>query len=501
MAKFNESSNGINVTTNYEGAKAYKLSSEMELYTAVVTSTLEPKFYESSDDRIERIRKLILKNPEFAMKLAIYARENMHLRSIPLVLMVELLKIDTKELPLSKVITRVIQRADEITEILAYYKISNERTDLKPLASQLKKGVANAFEKFDEYQFAKYNRDGMVRLRDALFLTHPKPKRGRKRLYKKIAEDKLEVPYTWEVELSKIGQEYEDVESKLEAKRAKWVELINSGRLGYMALLRNLRNILEVGVSGEVIDSLGEKLSDEEAVKYSKQLPFRFFSAYKVLKEVDSFQVSSILDALEKAVLASVDNIKGFDSDTNVVIACDVSGSMESSISEKSVVQLYDIGLLLGCLLQNKCKSVINGFFGERWKVVNLPKNNVLQSTMELHAREGEVGYSTNGYKVIEYLLENNLKADKIFMFTDCQLWDSYYNDSNAMLTFWKGYKEKFPLAKMYLFDLAGYGNTPLNINEKDVYLISGWSSDIFNVLDGVENGGSALNRIREIEI
>ncbi len=498
--RFNQPSKGISKTLNCEGDVAYKLSPELELYSTVCTASLQPKFYEGSDETIRRLRKLIKKNKaSFVAKLAIYAREKMYLRSVPLVLVAELAKVHKGDKLISQLTERVIQRADEIMELLSYYQLANERNDTKKLnklSKQIQIGLSLAFHKFNEYQLAKYNRDGVVRLRDALFLCHPKPKnKDETKLFKKIVEDKLEVPFTWEVELSKAGQDNKDV-------KEVWEKLIESKKVGYMALLRNLRNILNADVSNKHLKIVTDYLSNEEAVKNSRQLPFRFLSAYRELENNESSKVSKVFDALEKAVLITAHNIKGYDENTKVVVACDVSGSMQTTISPRSKIQNYDIGLVLGMLLKNRCKNVITGIFGDEWKVKNLPKDSILRNAMDLHRIEGEVGYSTNGYKVVEYLLDKKTKVDKIMIFTDCQMWDSYdeYQGRGAMKILWSKYKKFNPEAKMYLFDLSGYGTTPLDVNDSDVYFIAGWSDKIFGVLDALERGSTALKEIDNID-
>jgi len=508
MSKFNKTIKQKTITKNYEGAKAYKLTPELELYSAVVTSTLNPKFYEPTEtgNVLPRLMSLIKKvSPEFVAKLAIYTREKMYLRTIPLVLAVKLAKIHKGDNLVSRLVERIIQRADEITEILAYYQKYHKRTGVKKLnklSKQIQKGIARAFNKFDEYQFAKYNRKTEVKLRDALFLSHAKPRDEKQaKLFKKIAENTLEVPYTWEVELSRLGQQkFETEEEKKEAFKKKWEELIDSNKIGYMALMRNLRNILDAGVSQKHLAKVCSYLSNPEAVKKSKQLPFRYLSAYRELKENPSPYTSVVLDTLEEAIKVSAENIKGYDYNTSVCIACDVSGSMQTPISPRSKVQYYDIGLMLGMLLQSKCKAVISGIFGDEWKVIQLPKTNVLHNADELHRREGEVGYSTNAWKIIRYLINNKIQIDKIMIFTDCQLWDSTYTDTHINDE-WREYKKFNPTAKLYLFDLAGYGNTPLSIQRDDVYLIAGWSDKIFDVLEALEKGGSAIDEIHKIEL
>ena len=254
--KFNFKTKRQRVTKNHEGEVAYKMSPEQELYSAVVTTGLSASAYESGDKRLKRIIKLIGKcNPEFVARLAIYARNTMYLRSIPLVLAVELAKKNSGNSLVSNTVNGVVKRADEIIELLAYYQYSNQRTGTKKLnrlSKQIQKGLIRSFNNFDEYQFAKYNRATSVKLKDALFLVHPKAKDdAQQEIFNKIASDSLNTPYTWETELSKIGQaDYSSSYAKSLAIRRKWEELIASKRMGYMAIMRNLRNILEANVSG-----------------------------------------------------------------------------------------------------------------------------------------------------------------------------------------------------------------------------------------------------------
>ena len=206
------------------------------------------------------------------------------------------------------------------------------------------------------------------------------------------------------------------------------------------------------------------------------------------------------MDALEDAVLASAQNITGFDVHTRVLLACDVSGSMYSPVSPRSTVKNYDIGLMLAMLLQNRCENVITGIFGDIWKVVNLPSKGVLSNIEQLYRREGEVGYSTNGYKVVEYLRTNNIKMDKVMMFTDCQMWNSR-EGGQTMQSEWLKYKKIAPQAKLYLFDLQGYGMSPLKLLDNDVALVAGWSDKVFDMLQAIDEGKSVVENIRNIEL
>ena len=278
------------LTTNHEGAIAWRMTPEWALYSTVVTTMgVEDKFYERGDDRVRRIADLVRKvEHQFVAQLAIYAREVMHLRSVPLLLLVELARCHHGDTLVSRAVSRTVRRADEITELLMCYQWRTGKKNLKGLSSQLRKGLSETFNHFDEYQFAKYDRKNRkVTLRDALLLVHPKPKDDAQAvLFKKILNDKLEPPYTWETELSRTGQQhFESMADKKKAMKKVWEELIASRRMGYMATLRNLRNVLEAFVDDTSMEQVCNYLSNAEAVKNSKQLPFRFLSAYLQLKE------------------------------------------------------------------------------------------------------------------------------------------------------------------------------------------------------------------------
>jgi len=454
---------------NLAGGESFSLHAEQELFASVVNCLLEDNYYEESSVRVKRIKDLVKQvDHTFVAKLAIYAREEMNLRSVPLLLACELAKIHNGDNLVFKVVTRIVKRVDEITELLAYYQGGRKGSKkLNKLSKQIQKGLSVAFNSFDEYQFAKYNRDGAISLRDALFLVHPKPKnKEQQAIFDKIVKGNLDTPYTWEVELSKKDER---------SKADKWKELQASGKLGYMALIRNLRNILQ---EGALIPETLYRLADEIEVKKSKQFPFRFFSAYRELYQDSSYGTSPVLEALEKAVLHSVDSLEGFSEHDSILVACDVSGSMEQSISAKSSIERFDIGLLLGSLLASKCKNVDVGIFGDSWKLIPLVRDNVLANTIMMHNREGEVGYSTNGYLVIQDLLYRDIKKDKIFIFTDCQLY------GRSMQDLWWKYRARYPESELFLFDLAGYGDTPVKVDsDNGIYLIAGWSDKIFKVL------------------
>ena len=485
------------------------MSHEMELYTAVVTSSLAATTYEGTDERVERISRLVQEvDPTFVAQLAVYARNSMNLRSIPLLLTVELARVHNGDDLVARTVDGVVQRADEIMELLACYQWRNPsngpRKKLGHLSRQIQNGLQRAFNHFDEYQFAKYNSDARgVKLRDALFLVHPKAKdEAQQQLFDKIASNTLATPYTWETELSALGQQqFETDEAKQLAFSRKWQELIASRQLGYMALMRNLRNILQCrDMPGSAVNTVIDTLTSKTRVLKSRQLPFRYLSAYREVARVESLWTQAVMDALEEAVMVSADNIAGFDEGTRVLVAADVSGSMDCPVSAHSKVRNYDIGLMLAMMLKSRCHLVVSGMFGDIWKVINLPSSNVLSNVNAMYQREGEVGYSTNGHLVIDYLCEQRQVIDKVMIFTDCQMWDSSGRDDSLRKS-WHRYKAIAPDARLYLFDLDGYGDAPLSLAERDVYLIAGWSDKVFDMLSALENGSTVLNEIKSIDL
>jgi hypothetical protein len=293
--------------------------------------------------------------------------------------------------------------------------------------------------------------------------------------------------------LSAAGQvAYTSPAERAAAVARTWETLVTSGRLGYMALLRNLRNLLEANVNASVLAHACATLADPGQVARAKQLPFRFLAAYREVLALKNGAAAPVLAALEAAISASVANLRGFDGTTRVVVACDVSGSMQQPISPRSKVLLYDVGLVLGMLLQSRCQHVVTGIFGNTWKRIALPQGQVLRNVQELYRREGEVGYSTNGYLVIQDLRQRREVVDKVMIFTDCQLWS---DRGVEVAQEWAAYRANVaPQARLYLFDLAGHGPTPLDVRaEHGVALIAGWSDKVFDVLAALEHGGDAL--------
>jgi hypothetical protein len=305
--------------------------------TVVATLYGKDGFYEGSNDRVDRMKLALgeivrqngIKGSEFAGRVALFARNDMHIRTMPIIMVVELTaalrEAKLNDPGMRKLVADVIQRADQITDLYSYALTVFGDKKFIPLA--IKKGVADAFNKFDSYQFAKYNRDGAVKFRDLLRVTHPTPdSEARQVIFNKIMTETLEAPYTWEVELSANGQKPE-----AERKSAKdmWETLLSrkgSGEVGYMALLRNLRNICQAGVDRVIMNDVLGRIADPAQVARSKQLPWAFIAAYDAAKL--SGLPHYVLTAISRAADASIGNLPAIGQRPWIIM--DVSGSMQN---------------------------------------------------------------------------------------------------------------------------------------------------------------------------
>ena len=537
MAKFNTSATTSktlasrkDVTTNAAGGQAFTLSPKMRLYQTVCSSLVsEPKYYktviESKDEHgnkviknfdstdaliIQTIQEVAKEDPEFVLALARYAREEMHLRSVPLLLLGEAANLESfKAKPGQKNLVKeytplIIKRADELTEILAYHFGRFDHN----VPHGLLRGIKNSVKGFDQYSLGKYNRDKTVKMKDMLRLVHPKPKdETQSVVFKKLLDDTLESPETWEVILS-------DWKGKgFASKKAAWEHIVDNvfckdGKVfNYMAILRNVRNILDEKVSQDHMQKVIAALRNENAVKYSKQLPFRFYSAYRELEKQKSAHplMNLVLDALEDAMEISCQNLPEFKGVT--FITADESGSMNNPLSAKSSMTYQTVGNLMAAISQKHCEMSITSAFGENFQIVNTSKRSgIFDNLKKMEA--ANVGHSTYGYKALQYLIENKVKVDRVMIFTDCELYNAHnswgnVHSTNTIAALFKNYKSSInPNTRLYVFNLAGMGDMCFPEDEKNVCLLSGWSEKVLSFVQTYEQDASAaLAKIEQYKL
>lgn len=344
----------------HEGAPAAELTPEQSLRRSVLSCMLwENEFYENGSEIATRIRNLVPSvSAEKVASLAVEARERMKLRHVPLLLVREMARHATHRRLVADTLTRVIQRADELAEFVAIYWAGGR----EPLSAQVKKGLAAAFPKFDEYALAKYDRAATVRLRDVLFLSHARPQSGAQAdLWKRLAANELATPDTWEVALSAAGRNNGD-------KREVWERLLAERKLGALALLRNLRNLHKAGVREELV------LAALENVRTDRLLPFRFLAAARNAAQWE--------EALEKAMFRSLEG-RDVQLPGHTVLLVDVSGSMESPLSRRSDMRRCDAAYGLAILLREMAEKVTIYTFSDQTRMVPARRGMALRDALD----------------------------------------------------------------------------------------------------------------------
>jgi hypothetical protein len=368
----------------HEGAVAKRVSVEKQLRRSALSCLLwEREFYEDGEAIADRIDSLVAKSdPEVVARLAVEARSQFHLRHTPLFLLCSLAKHHRTT---SLAVEQTIQRVDEIAELVALWWKDGKR----PIPCQMKKGLAKAFCKFSAYQFQKYaSRDGAVKLRDVMFLVHPTPKDAEQAaVFKAIADKTIQPADTWEVALS-AGSD----------KKATFERLISEGALGYLALLRNLRGMVEAGVNTQMI-----RVAIRARAGAHRVLPFRYVAAARAcpIMEPD-------IDAALCAAVGELPTLPG-----RTLVLVDVSGSMDSPLSMRSDLRRIEAASALA--------SIVNA---EELRVFSFS-----ESLVEVPPRRGMAGVDAvtrsqmhhGTYLGAAVAALNSMQHDRLIVITDEQ--------------------------------------------------------------------------------
>jgi len=393
----------VNMKTNvrnkpqrtHEGAVAKYISPEQSLRRSVLSCLLfEDSFYEDGVSIADRIKSIVpAVSAQIAANIAIEARTKFKLRHVPLLIVREMARNAHQRHVVAETLYEVIQRADELTEFVSIYWLDGRQS----LSAQVKKGLAHAFTKFNAYQLAKYNRDGAVKLRDVLFLSHAKPVDAeQEETWKQLVDGTLASPDTWEVNLS-AGKD----------KKETWETMLRENTLGGLALLRNLRNMREAGVDEELVFTALSKM------KVDRILPYRFIAAARHAVQWES--------EIEKAMLKALDGREKLPGKT--VLLVDVSGSMDSALSGKSDLMRYDAANGLAILARELCERVAVYSFSNR--VVRVPDRRGFALRDAITNSQGHGGtYLGDAVRQIN----SSEKYDRIIVITDEQSSDRVPN-------------------------------------------------------------------------
>jgi hypothetical protein len=455
-------------TVNYEGGRAFTQTAKLELVSVMLTTFLDDEFYRTEKQTTARIRELIAKvgDPRFVAMAALYARNTHGMRSVSHLVAGELAK-SVKGVPWTRrFFAQVVRRPDDVMEILAYYLAAYGR----PVPNSLKKGLGAALARFDEHQLAKYRREhGVFKLVDAVNLVRPPSTPA----LAKLVKGELAPAQTWETKLTQAG-EAETADQTAAAKSQAWAELVRERKLGYLALLRNVRNILTH--APEVLEELCLQLADEHAVRRSLVFPFQFLSAVDALKQGNLSGASRVMEALNEAIDHSLANVPKFEG--NTLVALDSSGSMAG--------RPQTIGSLFAAVLVKANGADLMVFSDEARYLSLNPRDTTLTAA-------NSISFASGGTNFNAIFARSNRAYDRIVILSDMQGWIG----GGAPVKPFAAYQQRYQVApRVFSFDLKGLGS--LQFPQERVFCLAGWSDRMFEIMQKLDHDPQAL--VREVE-
>lgn len=501
MAKFNRKLKKKNQhiipygpnTLNRAGGFAFQDSESMALYRQIATSLWSGDgYYENEEAWFKRfqenVRVVMRTDPRLPFALAAYARDKagLALRTSPVALYVEAAsQPEAKGTGLIRQYApKILKRADEPAEAIAYYRQHHGGS----VPHGLLRGIADILPNFDEYQLAKYKKTGSVSMRDVFRLARPKPKdENQEILWHYVVKNELKPAYTWEVELSKCQGDDE--------KREKWNELIHSGRLGLMALMRNMRSILRLGA--DIEEALGQ--ITPERVRASGILPFQWYKAYQSIAESGHEVIARVM---EEALAWSLDNVPKLPGIT--LMACDNSGSMEYFQVTRGT-SCMTIANLMGAMGVYCCDQGFVGTFGETFAMARTEQHfNLFKNKSIIEENGRRTGQATNAWTIFAYLIKHRIFVDRVIIFSDMQCYDSsaYVRGkkifSHTLAGELDAYAAINPNVLVYSVNLASQDNSCQFAPHQRVVELAGWSESVFKFINSMEVGDGILNKILE---
>lgn len=492
--KFNSTNTSKPNNTNMAGGSSYDRPIKKEITSVVLNSMLNgDSYYEKETDRLKRIEKLIsagvIDDSEFLAKAMVFTRTEGKLRSVSH-FMAGLLSENVKGSTFLKpALVRSFVRPDDLTEVLALW---NSRNKGKMIPNSLRRAFKDALEsKFDEYQFKKYaGTKSKTKLKDVVKLAHPSPKNFEdETIFKKLIEDKLaNIDTAQTINASKNGMD------RVEA----YMTEIKSGKMGYMAAIKNIRTLLENGISEDDLKIWANMITEPKRVAKSMLLPFRFYDAWNVVRDlsVDEFKKKIVKKALERAFALSAGNTNIALDGEKVALLLDESGSMSSSYGPSKNIP-FNIGKTLSASMKVGMNPDNCLFY--TWADTCTRRNVDNMSPFDFIKNLNTRGGGTDVAAPLKKLIETKTYVDKIVILTDMQLYSYGLNDEiKKHLNVYK--RDVNPNVKTLFWNLAGYGSgSPIDLEKaQDVFEVSGYSDSMLQIIPKLWNDKDYL--IKTIE-
>ena len=510
MPRFNLGSNAPD-TINMEKAPAWQMSPQLELAAILLTAPLNDQFYRSANAVQQRIAALAAADPKFAAKAALYARREFGMRSASHVAAAAIARSAKGETWTKDFFRRIVYRPDDMAEILAL--LADSKGSLKAVPNAVKKGFGQAISRLSPYQLAKYRLEGhKVNLADIVNLCHPQPSENNKEALAALMKGELRLnddQATWEARLSAAGQEQgadaeETAELQAAAKDQAWHDLLSQNKLGYFALLRNLRNIHSQ--APDSLDLALEQLRDPERVRKSLIFPYQFLTAMNNVPEETRIR-AAISDAADLS-LSNAPLLPG-----RTLVCIDNSGSMtwtqvgghppSRGKSRKGkllttqpapamlpqVTASHQAALFAAALFkaspQNRESQVDVLTFGndaEYRRDLN-PRDSLLSLTDQLIKNQGGTSYQA----IFRKAAEEKQAYDRFIILSDSQSWLG--QTGQAAL---KNYRQAAGAdPRIYAVDLVRYGT--LQFPQEKCAIVAGFSKKVFDLMALLEDDRDAL--------
>lgn len=486
--------NEYTIIPTHENGIGYSRGSKLDLL-AILANNLDTKFYD--EDRINRLIVLVnaiaTNDLEFLLKTAIYVRKVLGLRSPSILLAAYLSKFLSGNPKASKFYSRdgVVHRLDDILEIYSAYKMLGG----KSFPSSMKKGFASVLTKSDRYQLAKYKNLGKeISLIDMINLVHPKPNPEMQEVFQSLMKGTLPQINTSENLNTESGKHISDkiksgeinsVEAEEMLKDMKgenYHHLLSNNKMGYLAIIRNLTQMLETKPDVEFIQLLTKRISNKDAILGSKTLPHQIDLALERVL-LSSNPNTQVIKALNEAYELAIPNLEGvFKGNTAVIF--DTSGSMTNGCSvfgKSSKSSAISKAALIAATLAKGIGADVYHFASYCDKIPYNQGDSVNTLKRQFELKSGTCGHGTEFNEIFKTVPTG--VYDRMFIISDMQ------GASNLKMHGHNSY--------IYSIDVTGYQSSTILPNSRVVQLF-GYSSDIYEMANKVELDVSSL--LLEIE-
>ena len=486
----------------HEGAVGYAPDLESELFLMAATyMATEPTFYETAEARearfVDLVHRVTASNPEFVARLAPYLRKELKIRSASIMLAAEYVAAGGEGG--RAVVNSVLQRGDEPAEMVGYWHSRYGRA----MKMAVKRGVADgAARLYNERSALRY--DGLargVRMADVIELTHPKPRDAKQsELFKWLLDrrhhnDAVADPIMLPVlaasaaqadiptderramlradgadALAKAGTSWERLAGWLPGgmDAEAWDAVVPT--MGVMALIRNLRNFDEQGVSRRSVNTVLAKITDADEVAKARLFPYQVWAAYKNAPS-DDWKA-----ALGTTLDLTTQNVPKMD---RTLVVIDTSGSMQAPVSAKSTMRRVEVAAVMAAVTAARSDQTDTVIFGHTNKAVRFRKGmSTLGRVDHVSTLLGSVGHATFGHTAIRDHFDAR-RHDRVVMFTDDQMADAGAVDISHV-----------PV--IYTVDLAGYRPRSTPVGARGRYALAGFSDSNFTLMQTLEAGRNA---------